>query len=417
MSNLHRRMPVWAWQILLMGLLGLSGIFFVPLLLRWANSQLMATVLVAQVHVYYLVVLVQFGFALSGPARVAKATNVAGAEQIWRNSVQVKLLILACPVALLFGGGYVGMAWGQWYLWVFALLLGAYALNSNWWLQAKQDFTCGTGFAAFGVLLSVCLLYLMTSYHERIDDEALGAMAVLVLVLPQICVGFGTWYATHKACEELPVDGITFSAGLDLVRNDLPLVASQLLLLASTTLGTVVVGAMADANTTTAYAAIEKLFNLGATMLVGLYMAIHPRFAAWFHQDRGMYWKRAQYLLGACAVGGMCLALLLNWVGDVLLNLYLPAHLAAHVLSVMVPFALWLGLCMGQHVLTGYLVFAERNDLVLWVNAGVLFATLLVGYFCARLSPVTWVYGMLIGQILVMLLLLKLRHDDKAVCL
>jgi O-antigen/teichoic acid export membrane protein len=207
------------------------------------------------------------------------------------------------------------------------------------------------------------------------------------------------------------------SDSLRALRKDCPLVVSQLLLLASTTLGTVIVGALADASTTAAYAAIEKLFNLGATVLVGFYMVLHPRFAAWFYQDRSVYWKRTQYLLATCAVGGVCLALLLNWVGGVLLNLYLPAHLAAHVLSVMVPFALWLGLCMGQHVLTGYLVFAERNDLVLWVNAGVLFATLLAGYFCARLSPVTWVYGMLIGQILVMLLLIKLRHDDKVVCL
>jgi multidrug transporter EmrE-like cation transporter len=143
----------------------------------------------------------------------------------------------------------------------------------------------------------------------------------------------------------------------------------------------------------------------------------YPRFAAWFYKDRAAYWKRTNYLLRTCAIGGVCIALMFYWVGDVLLNFYLPPHLAAQVLSIMVPFALWLGLCIGQHVLTGYLVFAERNDLVLWLNAGVLFVTLLVGYFCARLSPVTWVYGMLVGQILVMLLLIKSRHGDKDVCL
>lgn len=416
MSKLQHKLPAWVWQMLLMGLLGLSGIFFVPVLLRLADAQLMAVVLVAQVYVYYLVVLVQFGFGWSGPAALARAAHAEDEAQVWRSSVKAKLL-LAGPVVVLFCFSFVGLAWGAVYLLCFTLLLVATAMNSNWFLQAQQNFAAGVSFAALGALLSACLLYLLAGYHERLEDQTLGALAVLVLVLPQVCVGLGTWHAAHKSCETLPVHGTTTSDSLRALRKDWPLVVSQLLLLASTTLGTVVVGVLADANITAAYAAVEKLFNLGATVLVGFYMVLHPRFAAWFYQDRSVYWKRTQYLLGACAVGGMCLALLLNWVGDVLLNFYLPAHLAAHVLSVMVPFALWLGLCIGQHVLTGYLVFAERNDLVLWVNAGVLFATLLVGYFCVRLSPVTWVYGMLIGQILVMLLLLKLRHDDKAVCL
>ena len=416
MPKKQQTVPAWVWQMLLMGLLGLSGIIFVPVLLRVADAQLMAAVLVAQVYMYYLVVLMQYGFGWSGPAALARAAPTEDGAQVWRSSVKVKLL-LAGPVAVLLGLSFVGLAWGRVYLLWFTLLLVAAAMNSNWFLQAQQNFAAGVRFAALGALLSSCLLYLLAGYHESLEDQTLGALVVLVLALPQVSVGLGTWHVAHKSCETLPVHETTMSDSLRALRNDWPLVVSQLLLLASTTLGTVTVGALADSNATAAYAAIEKLFNHGATVLVGFYMVLHPRFAAWFYQDRCMYWKRTQYLLGACAFGGVFMALLLNWVGDLLLNFYLPAHLAAHVLSVMVPFALWLGLCMGQHVLTGYLVFAERNDLVLWVNAGVLLATLLVGYFCARLSPVTWVYGMLIGQILVMLLLLKLRHDDKAECL
>jgi O-antigen/teichoic acid export membrane protein len=409
--------PALVWQMLLMGFLGLSGIIFVPVLLRLVDAELMAAVLVAQVYVYYLVVFVQFGFAWSGPAAMARAAHVSDIAQVWRSSVRAKLLLLTGGVTIFFGLSFAGLVWGHGFFVWFVLLLVASAINSNWFLQAQQNFATGTGLAALGALLSAYLLYLLFGYDERLEGHVLGALVVLVLALPQICVGLGTWYAVHKACDPIPMHDTTMSDSLRALRKDWPLVASQLLLLASTTLGTVVVSALADANTTAAYAAIEKLFNLGATVLVGFYTVIHPRFAVWFYKDRGAYWKHTQYLLGACAVGGVCMALLLNLFGDVLLNFYLPAPLAAHILSVIVPFALWLGLCMGQHVLTGYLVFAERNDLVLWVNACVLFATLLVGYFCARLSPVTWVYGMLIGQILVMLLLLKLRHRDKVVSL
>lgn len=69
------------FALMLMGLLYLSGIIFVPVLLRTADAQLMATVLVAQVYVYYLVLLVQFGFSWSGPAALARAAHAAGVAQ------------------------------------------------------------------------------------------------------------------------------------------------------------------------------------------------------------------------------------------------------------------------------------------------------------------------------------------------
>jgi hypothetical protein len=92
---------------------------------------------------------------------------------------------------------------------------------------------------------------------------------------------------------------------LGLLRQDAPLVASQLLLLASTTLGTVVVGQLANADTTAAYAATEKLFNLGATVLVGLYMALYPRLASLFYADRGVYWQKIKLILLVCVAGGL----------------------------------------------------------------------------------------------------------------
>jgi O-antigen/teichoic acid export membrane protein len=417
MPNLRYIVPAWVWQVLLMGLLGLSGVIFVPVLLRLADPQLMATVLVAQVYVHYLVVLVQYGFAFSGPAAVARAIEAADVAQVWRSSVKVKLLVLAGPVMVVFGLGYACMAWGQWYVGVFAALLCAYALNSNWLLQAQQRFAAAAGFAAVGVLLSACLLFALTRYHEWFEIQSLGSVAVLVLVLPQVCVGTGTWCAARKACKSESMHQTSLTDSMHLLRKDWPLVVSQLLLLASTTLGTVVVGALADANTTAAYAATEKLFNLGATVLVGLYMALYPQFSVWFYANRDTYWKRILSLLGLCIAGASGLALLLSWTGDVLLNLYLPAGLAEYALPALVPFVLWLGLCIAQHMLTGYLVLAERNGLVLWVNAGVLSVTVVVGWFCALSSPVTWVYGMLTGQILAVLLLLKLSRHDKAVCI
>ena len=254
MPKRHFTLPALVWQMLLMGLLGLSGIIFVPVLLRTADAQQMATVLVAQVYVYYLVLLVQFGFGWSGPAAVARAAHAAGAAQVWRSSVKAKLWLLAGSVALLFGLGYASLAWGSWYLIWFALLLVAFALNSNWFLQAQRNFAAGVGFAGLGVCISALMLC---------ASEVDGSWVVLILVMPQICLGFGSWWVARQTCAGVAVVDADWQSSLGVLRKDAPLVASQLLLLATTTLGTVVVSSLADADTIAAYAATEKLFNLG----------------------------------------------------------------------------------------------------------------------------------------------------------
>ncbi len=402
MLKLQLKFPALILQMLLMGL---SGIIFVPVLLRTADAQLMATVLVAQVYVYYLVLFVQFGFSWSGPAALARAAHAVDVALVWRSSVKAKLLLLGGPVALLFVLGYARLAWGQWYLLWFALLLAAFAMNSNWFLQAQRNFAAGVGFAGLGV----CTSALMLCSHE-VD----GALVVLILVMPQVCLGLGSWLVARQACVGLAVMDADWQSSLGVLRKDVPLVASQLLLLASTTLGTVVVGGGADADTTAAYAAIEKLFNLGATVVVGLYMALFPQFAAWFYSDRAVYWKKTKQLLLTALLAGVGLAVMLKVVGSLLMAIYLPNHLAQKVVPVLLPFALWLGMCISQHVLTSYLVLAELNRRVLWVNASVLIVTVLVGYAFALKHPVDWVYGMVAGQVLVLVLLLQLYRKDRA---
>jgi hypothetical protein len=52
--------------------------------------------------------------------------------------------------------------------------------------------------------------------------------------------------------------------------------------------------------------------------------------------------------------------------------------------------------------------------MVLWANACVLLATVVVGYACALSTPVAWVYGMVAGQVLALVWLLRMCRQDKA---
>ncbi len=410
MPKPHAALPALVGQMLLMSLLGLSGVIFVPVLLRWVDVQLMATVLVAQVYVYYLVVFVQFGLGWSGPAALARAASPAAVALIWRSTVKAKLCLLVGPAALVFGVGYACLASGQWHLLWFVLLLAASALNSNWFLQAQYDFYSSVGYAALGVGASTLMLSSGANWHA-LD----GTWVVLILVMPQVCLGVGSWWRACQSCANTAIcaESAAVLNSLSMLRKDTPLVASQLLLLASTTSGTLVVSGLANENTTAAYAATEKFFNLSATVLVGLYMAMYPRFADWFYLKRAVYWQKTKHLMLSALMGGVLLVALLHQYGSWLMAVYLPETLAQEVLPVLLPFALWLGLCISQHVLTSYLVLAERNHMVLLANAAVLAVTVLVGYPLARHNPVAWVYGMIAGQVLALVWLLQLYCKDR----
>ncbi len=80
---------------------------------------------------------------------------------------------------------------GQCYLIWFALLLIAFALSSNWFLQAQCNFAAGVGFAGLVVCISAWMLC---------TNEFDGAWVVLILVMPQVCLGLGSWRVARQAC-------------------------------------------------------------------------------------------------------------------------------------------------------------------------------------------------------------------------
>lgn len=415
MAALVDRIPAPVWQLLLMGLLGLSGVVFIPTLIRVVDAQVVSTVLVAQVYVCYLVLVMQFGFPWSGPAALAQ--NPGGAAGLWKSSIRCKRL-LSVPVALLFVLGYFSLVQAPTYLWVFVVLLVGYALNSNWFLQARGDFKSGVRFALMGVVGSAVVLGLVLLLADASTalPGLLGLLVVLVLILPQTLLGVGSWLRARVSCAEGSAETPVAPDGMPPVWStlvqDAPIVVSQLMLVASTTLGTVVVGSLADAETSAAYAATEKLFNLGATVLVGLYMALYPQFARTYAADRREYWAQTLRFIGGMVLLGLVILVVLALLGKTLLGIYLSEPLAEKVLPVLLPFGFWLMLCLAQHVLAGYFVFAARQVRVLWVNGLVLAATALLGYGFALLSPVAWVYGMIAGQLVAVVWLLCCYRAD-----
>lgn len=394
-----------------MALLGFSGVLFVPILLRLLPADSMVLIMVFQVAVFYLVLLVQYGFQWSGPAYLARCNSASDQALFWQRSIQTKFVLFLIGLAFL----AAVIVWlNAIYLLVFIGLLAAFALNSNWFLQAQRDFKSGVLGVSFGVFLASLVLFGL--WYFELPSVLLPWLGLLVLTLPQMLLGFGTWLVARRTAglssEKIHPSHEHLPTILNLLRADFPVVLSQLLLLGSTTLGTLVVGCMADAPTATAYAATEKLFNLGATVVAGLYMALYPRFAARFYKDFKGYARSVWSFVGVIAMLGLAGIVTVGRWGDVLLQFYLGVDLAAMVSTILLPLTIWLVLCVSQHMVTGHLVFLERRNAVLWVNLMIFLVTIAVGLIAAQISPVYWVYGMLFGQVMALGLLVALCRNN-----
>ncbi len=399
-----------------MGLLGVAGVFFMPVLLRYVSPGIMASVLVIQVWVYYLLLLIQFGFNWSCPTAYARAADLQEQASIWHTANRVRLTLLTGLTVLVFGIFYTTYGLDAYYLYGFWLLLGATAVNSNWLLQARSDFFTGVVCAFLGVIVSAILLWLIV-YRDIFAAHSWlsGVSVICVLTFPVVFLGLGSWWVSRKiygGCEPATWRWQACNSDAQLLLQNLPLVTTQFLQLVSATVGTVIVGSLSDASTTNAYAAMERLFNLVASVITSFYMAAYPRLAASFYGSRHRYWQLVWYQL---SLGGLFSLMMMGgfifW-GDTLLKLYVSDRLALSVAPVIMPFAAWIGLYLFQHVLSGYFVLLQRNGLVLAVNALVLIVTFLVGYHMASQDVVLWVYGMLAGQVVAVVWLFSLYYRD-----
>lgn len=407
MNGALRHISNASWQFLLLGLLGIPGVLFIPLLLRWVPVEVMASILVMQVYVYYLILVAQYGFFLSGPAHLARSTSLTARYSWLIRSLKCKSVILAGPIFLLF---LLLIMWQweseSWYLLCFAALLLAYAFNSNWFLQAFGGYASGVLYTVLGVFASSLMAVAIWLYKDSWSVMAIACGAVGVLIFPQTCLGFGS--ALH-GLRMLRADRLSLRSNpgelMHDLREGLPLVLSQLLALASTTLGTLVVARLSDPDTTAAYAATEKIFNLGATVLMGLYTAIYPRLAEAYVADPERYWKFLVRLLCVFGLAGITVLFGLYFSWGVVSELYLGKSLAVLMQTIWLPFGIWLSLCIVQPILSGYLVIVNKNKAVLWVNGLVLAVTLLIGCLLATINPISWVWGMVSGQLLVIFLL------------
>lgn len=396
LSQRLRSLPKSVYAILQLGLLGLPSVLFIPLFLRWVDVDVVATLLVAQVYVYYLVMLQQFGFNLTGPARLG-ATDGTADRSILGSTLRFKSALLLvntltwCAIVYTVFDGMPALL-------VFLALLLSYVLNANWYLQSRHDFYTAALSAGLGVAggLAVLVMIWQSKRHGFELNGVLG-WTVLAMIAPQMMVGIGSFMRALRLA--VPNAAAAAWPAREIWAQGWPLMIAQLLLLASTTLGTVVVGHTADSDVTAAYAATEKIFNLAATVIVALFAIAYPGLARLRSHDVSAYWRRFFRINLKLAVLGWLAVGVLLVAGPWLFGIYLGDALAPLIVPVLVPFALWLSLVPFQNALQCHLTIINQTRLTIGLAIAMLAIEIGLGLLLVCIEPVYWVYGMFLAQL------------------
>lgn len=409
-----RALPKSFYAIGQLGLLGLPSVLFIPLLLRWVNIDVVATLLVAQVYVYYLVMLQQFGFNLMGPARLGMTVDANG-RNLLDSTLRFKGALL---VVNSFAWGLIVFTVfdGNLALFVFLGLLLSYVLNTNWYLQSRGDFYSGALFAGLGVFFGLVVL-LAIWFSQRHGAALAGGLgwAVLVMIAPQAMVGVGSFSRAIRLASSSLADESEAWPAHEIWAQGWPLMVTQLLLLATATLGTLVVGRVGNSDVTAAYAATEKIFNLGATVMIALFAVHYPQLVLEYRKDQQTYWRQLWKINGRIALLGLGTLFLMAIAGGRLFGVYLGERLGELVAPALVPIAIWLMLIPFQNALQCHLTILGKTSQLIGVSCLMLLFELVVGGLLMIINPLYWPYGMVAAQLVAVLLLVNMYRLDRPV--
>lgn len=385
--------------------LGVAPALFLPVIVRLLNTEDFASLVLLQAVTGFLSVIVQFGLHIQGPVQYGAASTVDEQARVFYDALYAKtVLLLAVILALAYGTMFTPD--GRAVLFLFVLLPIGFWFHSVWFLQSQGEFRVGAMGALVGVLLGAVLLAIAPILHE---DWRL-ALAVLALVLPQLSVGVMSFFRAQKG---LPVPRFSLGRAWMALRNGGGVAATHLLMLAYLSSGTLVVGYFHDAADISAYAAMEKVFNVASVCLVLIYSTPYPKLAAAYQQSPKSYWALLGKILTVYMPAAGLVVLVVSFLGGDLAAVYLGRDLVPRIEPDLPLFGYWLAGSVILHMAVGHLTIIGRKKTMIVLVSVSLLITLGTGSVLCQVRAGWWVIGMLAGLLpcLFVLLLEFLRYS------
>jgi polysaccharide transporter, PST family len=354
-----------------------------------------------------LSVVVQYSFALSGPAMLAALPSGTTERSLLMAITRVKLGLALSVLAALALGNIALEATGNPHLSpaqeliVFLVVVGA-AFQATWYLQARGHFFIVTTISAVGTLLA-----LVVAFASVIPGDPQGLWAAAVSLTIGACwTGLVTWGMalrdTPAMARPASPQAKPVTRGTQLLRDGWSLFVSQFAATLYASSGTMVVGAIAGVGQAGAYAAVERLVGALAAAAGLTHTAAYPKLIALYGSDRKRYLRLLGIVMAASTTFRLVLSLIACLAWPMVLSfVFGDAGATAHS-TLMVWSLVWLVLGVGGGPLTGYLVTSGQEREVMPMTFSVLvFAAVLGTAGTWAVGASGWMGALALAQLLV----------------
>lgn len=374
----------------------LVPLLLIPHFVRTLGPESFGVIAMTSAVMGYASVIVQYAFALTGPAELAQGEGGRTAREVFLDVLVARLLLLAPIVTF--------AAVAVWHLPtphrdVAAVLIAlpvAAAINTGWYLQASGRLPVLVAMALVGTTVSLAIGFAVFPESTRL----LWAAAALSLGPLAFAAGSLGW-----ALVTLPAERGTpsLARAIAALHRGRDVFVSQFAAALYSMAGPLVVGALGGVRAAGLYGAIERVSNAVQAGLTLTHTAAYPRLARLFADPDGVrgYLQLVRYvlLLYAGAVVGIGILMLL--CSKAIQRFLFGTASEETALLLWLAFA-WIALGIFGPLVTGYWTASGQRHRILRLT----WEVLLVSFPCglagaAFLGGAGWLLALIAGQCLV----------------
>jgi O-antigen/teichoic acid export membrane protein len=350
---------------------------------------------------------VQYAFHITGPTMLATQQN--NSTQILFSVLFSKLLLffavffavlLASAIDILPQGNNTA-------LWLLLTILPfSSALNSTWYLYAKGKFLPVAYISILGTIFSLAV-----GFHMVVDESDSSFMwATISYTLTGIIIGAGSFFVSTSITPNIPT--VKWKDVINSLNTGKRLFTSQLLSIAYTGSGSIIIGALAGFHEAGTYGVMERMMGavLGGALLI--HTAAYPKLVLLYSCNRISYFSLLKAVV-VTYIAAVSACALFAWYfnEEILIFMYGPTGPRPYVMFALA--LVWVSIGIGGTALTGYFAVSHRADEVLMLTLRILIVSLLLGIPGAYLWGGTgWLGALVLSQILVLSSPMKYRNIE-----
>ena len=234
-----------------------------PVIVRIIGPDKFGIINYASAIIGYFILLINYGFELSGIRKVAQNKNDTSFIQQLFSTVLIAKILLFVFTLLLFSAGFILFPTfkAEWKVMVFTyLIVISWIITPNWLYQGMQDLH---RIAVFNIVIKVIFTALVLIIIRQKSDYIYQPLS---LAAAQIVVGcYSFYYAMRRYAISLVK--VSFKQIMTILKDDRILFLSQVTIYLYTTTNTVILGSIANSTQVGYYAAALKLVQIVQSLI------------------------------------------------------------------------------------------------------------------------------------------------------